>query len=128
MSQKYLKNTSSKKGFSAQYSLVALLEKWKSCNDFKENSFGALMTDFLKAFDCLSHELIFTKLFAYGFNQEAVELMNMSERKQRTKLRIHYSYRKKIPFGVPHESILGPLLFNIFLCDLFVHFKRYRFC
>ena len=55
-------------GTIAQHCLVAMLEKWKSCND-KGKSFGALMTDLSKAFDCLSHELIVTKLHAYGFDK-----------------------------------------------------------
>ena len=50
-----------------------------------------------------------------------------SERQQRTKLDVHYSSWKEILFGVPDRSILGVLLFNIFLCDLFVHLKDIGF-
>ena len=39
---------------------------------------------------------------------------------QRTKINSEYSYWEEIMFGVPEGSILGPLLFNIFLCDLFL--------
>ena len=52
------------------------------------------MTDLSKALDCLSHKLIKTKQNAYGFNKQALKLMNnnnLSERKQRTKLGVHYS-------------------------------------
>ena len=75
MSQKYLKSPCSNKYqifltnlflciinvvfakvLGAQHCLVAMLEKWKSCND-KGKSFGALMTDLSKALDFLSHEL-----------------------------------------------------------------------
>ena len=60
-------------------------------NGNKGKSFGALMTDLSKVFDCLSYELIITKLHAYGFDQQALESMNiyLSERKRRTKLRVH---------------------------------------
>ena len=46
--------------------LVSMLEKWKSATD-NEKSFGALLTDLSKAFDCLSNDLLIAKLNAYGF-------------------------------------------------------------
>ena len=97
-----------RKGFSAQYCLLAMLEKWKSAVD-KGKVFGALLTDLSKAFDCLPHELIIAKLYAYGFNLPALKLMHsyLSHRKQRTKVNHAYSSREEILFGVPQGSILG---------------------
>ena len=97
-----------------------MLEKWKSAAD-KGKSFGALLTDLPKAFDCLSHDLLLAKLNAYGISIEVLKLIHgyLKIRKQRTKIDSRYSSREEIPFKEPQGSILGSLLFNIFLCDPF---------
>ena len=83
--------------------------------------FGDLLTDLSKVFHCLDHEFLIAKLNAYGFSLIALNQVHnyLSNRKQRIKINSTYSSLLKIVFGVPERSILGPLLLNIFLIDLF---------
>ena len=109
-----------RKGYSAQHCLLVMIEKWKKIVDYG-GVFGALLTDLSKAFDCIPHDLIIAKLEAYGFQTDALNLVYdyLSNRKQRVKINETFSCWKNIEYGVPQGSILGPLLFNIHLCDLF---------
>ena len=104
-----------RKGLSTQQCLLAMLEKWKRSID-NSKMFGALLTDLLKAFDCLDHELLIAKLNAYGFSLTALKLVHhyLSNRKQRIKINQPHSTLLEITFGATQGSILGPLLFNIF--------------
>ena len=83
-----------RKGLSAQYSLVAMLEGWKGAVDDKK-VFGALLT-----FDCLSHGLIIAKLNVYGFSLPALKLIHdfLSSRQQRTKINRDFSSWEEILF------------------------------
>ena len=91
------------------------------------SKYDALFTYLSKAFDCLSHELLIAKLDAYGFDENALILVNsyLSNRKQRVKINNKYSSWSEILFGVPQGSILAPLLFKIFICDMFYFLEAY---
>ena len=111
-----------RKGVSVQHCLLLMIEKWKKSMDDKK-SFGALLTDLSKAFDCLVHDLLIAKLNAYGFTLPSLKIIHsyLSNRKQRVKINGEYSSWNDIILGVPQGSILGPLLFNIYMCDMFFH-------
>ena len=80
------------------------------------------MTGLSKAFNCLPHDLLIAKLHDYGIKKRSLNLLfsYLKNRKQRVRLNNTYCEWIGILFGVPQGSILGPLLFNIFLCDLFL--------
>ena len=107
-------------GYSTQQCILALLEKCKTAVD-KGKVSGVLLTDLLKAFDCLNHELLLVKPNSYGFPLPALKLVYyyLSDRKQRTRVNNSYSTLREIPFRVPHGSILRPLLFNIYI-DIYI--------
>ena len=76
--------------------------------------------DLSKAFDCPPHALIIAKLHAHGLDHDSLRLIRtyLSNRHQRTKLESVFSSWIQTIIEVPQGSILGPLLFDIFLNDL----------
>ena len=113
--------------FREGYSVInALLEMIEKCRKYLDagGGFGALLTDLSKTFDCLPHELLIVKLHAYGVDIPFLKLLHsyLTKQKQRVTLNGTYSSWSEILFGIPQWCILGPLLFNIFLCDLFQFF------
>ena len=95
------------------------MENWKKALDEKFLA-GTVLMDLLKAFDCIPHDLLIAKLHAYGFSQKTVTFIYsyLKRRKQKVKVNNFLSDFLTLLSGVPQGSLLGSILFTIFLNDL----------
>ena len=82
-----------RKGYSTQYALINLLQRWQKCLDTSDGIVGTLLMDLSKTHDCVNHDLIIAKLEAYGVGENSLRLIQNyhSQRQQRVKVGSSFS-------------------------------------
>ena len=124
------------KNYGIQNALLNIIEKWKHALD-KGKKVGAISMDLFKAFDTINHNLllanylpIYYLLNAYCFSFNVIKFVQsyLLERFQRVNTNNNFSQWCKILLGVPQGSILGPILFDILINDVFYFIQDAYIC
>ena len=113
-------NLDSGKKHSTTHALLMFINKVAQSIDDCSHTIGIFL-DFSKAFDTIGHEVLLFKLSHYGIRGKALEWFRsyLSDRKQFVFLDGHTSELRNINCGVPQGSLLGPLLFIIYINDFY---------
>ena len=102
-----------------------MLQDWKLKLD-NDYIVGAVLMDLSNAFDCFPHDLLIAKLHIYGFDESSLVLIYsyLKRRLQAVRINDTYSDFQSVLSGLPQGSVLGPIIFNFHINNLFYFIKK----